>query len=72
MEFKTKNYKFWLKISHCWYDWAFPLRIDIDLWHKDYTDVLVQILFFWIDFTKASHKFLDSASDLFDEGDNND
>ncbi len=54
---KTKNYEFYFNFSRYWWDWALPLKINIEGSTRDYFEIEIQILFLWFSLTRISHEF---------------
>lgn len=54
---KTKNYEFYFQFWCCWWDWALPLKINIECLTRGYTEIELQVLYFWFCFTRISNEF---------------
>jgi len=55
---KSKNYMHYPDCWHSWWDWALPLRFEIETLDKDYFEINVQILCVYFTYTRISHKWL--------------
>ena len=69
---KTKNYTLYFGASYDWLDWALPLRIAVEYWHRDYTEIWLQILCFNFDCTRISHKYGAELDNMFKGEEGND
>ena len=55
---KTKNGEVWLDAYVWLHNWAIPLSIDIEWYHRDYIEINLSILCFHFLYTRASNKYL--------------
>ena len=61
---KTKNYDFYFTFSHWLWDWALPLKVNLESKCTDYFEVELQILCFYFCFTRVAHKFSKKVDDF--------
>ncbi len=66
-EIKTKNFIFYFSFYHYLWNWALPLYVSIDTYHRDYIDIYVHILCLTFNFTRISHKYLKELDGFVEE-----
>jgi len=65
-EIKTKNFIFYFNFYHYFWDWALPLYVSIDTYHRDYIDIYLHILCLTFNFTRISHKYFKSLGNFLE------
>ena len=66
-EFKTRNRERYFTISWWIWHWVFGVGVEIENYHKDYTEINLSILCFYFSFVSFSHGRLNSLDKLFGE-----
>ena len=58
-EIKTKNFIFYFSFNYYLWDWALPLYISVETYHRDYIDIYLHIFCLTFNFMRISHKYLE-------------
>lgn len=66
-EIKTKNFVFYLDLDCYLWDWALPLYVSVETYHRDYIDIYLHIFCLTFNFTRLSHKYLKSLDNFLEK-----
>ena len=68
---KIGKYDYYFHYYHSLYDWALPLRLDVEWYSKDYTEISLQFLCFHVSFIRVSKTWMhETVDNMFKEIEN--
>lgn len=65
-EIKTKNFIFYFSFYHYLWDWALPLYVSVETYHRDYIEIYLHVLCLTFSFMRISHEYLEELDNFME------